>query len=86
MLGIKKLHTTAYHPACDGMVERFNRILKAMLHKHAARFGGQLDRFLPGVLYAYRNTRHESTGEKPSFLLFGTDLRSPTEASYLPPS
>ena len=86
MLGIKKLNTTAYHPACDEMVERFNRTLKAMLRKHAARFGRQWDCFLPGVLYAYRNTPHESTGEKPSFLLFGTDLRSPTEASYLPPS
>ncbi len=57
-----------------------------MLRKHAARFGGQWNRFLPGVLYAYRNTPHESTGEKPSFQLFGTDLPSPTEASYLPPS
>ena len=26
-LGIKKLNTTAYHPQCDGMVERFNRKL-----------------------------------------------------------
>ena len=25
--GIKKSHTTAYHPQCDGMVERFNRSL-----------------------------------------------------------
>ena len=24
MLGTKKLNTTAYHPECDGMVERFN--------------------------------------------------------------
>ena len=29
---------------------------------------------------------HDSTGEKPSFLLFGTDLRSPTEAALLPPT
>ena len=86
MLGIKKLNTTAYHPECDGMVERFNRILKSMLRKHVARFGQQWDRFLSGVLYAYRNTPHESTGEKPSYLLFRTDLHSPTEAAYLPPS
>ena len=39
MLGIKKLNTTAYHPQCDGMVERFNRTLKTALRKHAARFG-----------------------------------------------
>ena len=49
-----------------------------------ARFGKQWDRYLPGVLWAYRNTPHSSTGEKPSFLLFGVDLRTPTEAAYLP--
>ena len=31
LLGIKKLNTTAYHPQCDGMVERFNSTLKAMI-------------------------------------------------------
>ena len=86
MLGIVKLNTTAYHPQCDGMVERFNRTLKTILRKHAATFGNQWDRYLPGVLWAYRNTPHESTGEKPSFLLFGMDCRTPTEAAYLPPS
>ena len=84
MLGIKKLNTTAYHPECDDIVERFNRTLKSMLRKHTARFNKQWDRFLPGVLCSYRNTPHESTGEKP-FLLFGVDMRSPTEATFLPP-
>ena len=86
VLGIKKLNTTAYHPACDGMVERFNRTLKTMLRKHAAHYGSQWDQHLYGVLWAYRNTPHESTGEKPSFLMFGFDLRTPSEAELLPPS
>ena len=86
MLGIEKLNTTAYHPQCDGLTERFNRTLKTMLRKHAAQHGAQWDRYLPGVLWAYRNTPHEATGEKPSFLLFGQDCRSPTEAALLPPS
>ena len=81
ILGITKLNTTEYHPQCDGAVERFNRTLKTILRKHV---GCQLDRFLPGVLWAYRNTPHTSTGEKPSFLLYGIDCRSPTEAAYLP--
>ena len=68
------------------MVERFNRTLKAMLRKHAARFGKQWDQYLSSVLWAYRNTPHESTGEKPSFLLFGWDLRSPTEAAFVQPA
>ena len=79
-----QVNITAYHPACNGMVERLNRTLKATLRSHAAKFGTQWDKFLPGVLWAYRNTPHESTHEKPSFLLFGMDLRSPTEAALLP--
>ena len=86
MLGIKKLNTTAYHPECDEMVGRFNCTLKSILRKHAARFGKQWDRYLSGVLYSYRNTPHESTGEKPSYLLFGTDLQSLAEAAYIKPS
>ena len=86
LLGIKKLNTTSYHPQCNGMVERLNRTLKTMLRKHAARFGLQWDTYLPGVLWAYRNSPHESTGEKPSFLLFGMDLRMPSQAALLPPS
>ena len=84
-LGITKLNTTAHHPQCDGMVERFNRTLKSMLRKHAARFGSQWDRYLSGALWAYRNVPHDSTHEKPSFLLLGMDCRTPTEAALLPP-
>ena len=61
LLGIKKLNTTAYHPQCNGMFERFNTTLKAMLCKHADRFGPQWNRYLPGVLWAYRNTPHKAT-------------------------
>ena len=85
ILGIHKLNTTSYHPQCDGMVERFNRTLKASLRKHAVKFGNQWDTYLPGIIYAYRNSPHDSTGEKPSFLLFGFDCRSPSEASLLEP-
>ena len=89
MLEITKLNTTAYHPQCDSMVERFNQTLKFTLQKHAVRFRKQWelwDSYLPSVLWGYRNTPHESTGDKPSFLMFGIDLRSPTEAAYLNPS
>ena len=68
------------------MIERFNRTLKTMLRKRAAQFGIQWDVHIPALLWAYRNAPHDSTGEKPSFLLFGWDCRSPTEASLLPVS
>ena len=85
LLGMKKLNITAHHPQCDGMVERFNRTLKTMLRKHAATFGSEWNRYLPGALWAYRNAPHDATNEKPSFLLLGIDCRTPTEAALLPP-
>ena len=63
-LRITKLNTTAYHPECDGMVERFNWTLKAMLQKHVGRFGTQWDQYLSVVLWAYRNTPLNTTGKK----------------------
>jgi hypothetical protein len=63
------------------MVERFNRTLKTMLRKYAAEFNTQWDRCLSG---AYSNLPHDSTGEKPSFLVYGVDCRTPTEAALLP--
>lgn len=86
LLGVKKLNTTSYHPQCNGMVERFNRTLKIMFRKHAGRFGLQWDQYLSGVLWAYRNTPHECTGERSVFLLFGIDCRSPSEAALFPPN
>ena len=62
-----------------------NRTLKAMLRKHTATLGKQWDTFLPGILLAYRNMPHEASKEKPSFLLFGLDCKSPMEAALLPP-
>ena len=35
--GMQKLNTTAYHPQADGLVENFNRTLRAMLAKYAAK-------------------------------------------------
>ena len=65
------------------------RSLKSLLQKHAVKLRNQnqWDNSLPGILWAYRNTHHEeSTGEKSSFLLFGVDCRTPTEAALLPPN
>jgi len=33
LLSIRQLHTTVYNPMCNGLVERFNGTLKAMLRK-----------------------------------------------------
>ncbi len=56
-----------------------------MLRKHASRFGKEWDL---NVLWAYRNTPHEGTGEKPSIILVIQDGPACTsiEAELLEPS
>ena len=85
LTGMRKLNTTAYHPQADGLVENFNRTLRAMLAKAAAKFGTNWDEHLNHVLFAYRTKPHESTGESPFFLLYGRDARIPTETALSTP-
>ena len=68
------------------MVERFNQTLKTAIRKHEATYGSQWDRYLSGILFAYWNMPHDSTGEKPSYLLFRVDCRTPTDAEFLNPT
>ena len=84
LLGVKKLNTTSYHPACDGLVELFNRTLKTALCKHAAACGDQWDMYLSGVVWAYRNVPHDSTGEKPSFCCLAPILDPLQRLLYYP--
>ena len=84
ILGFRKVNTTAYHPQTDGLVERFNRTLIAMLSKTSKKGGRGWDRRLPYVLFAYRATEQHSTLESPFFLLYGRDPRLPTEAALCP--
>ena len=77
--GLQKLNTTAYHPQADGLVENFNRTLRAMLAKYAAKFGVNWNEHLHHLLFTYRTKPHESTGESPFFLLYGRDARIPCE-------
>ena len=49
LLGIRKLKPTAYFLQCDGMVERFNRTLKAMIRKHVPALVPVLARLTLGL-------------------------------------
>ena len=72
---IKKVNTTASFPQTDGLVENFNRTLRAMIAKYSAVHGSNWNEFLPRLLFAYRTKCHESTGESPFYLLYGRDAR-----------
>jgi hypothetical protein len=79
LLEIHKTRTTPFHPQSDGMIERFNRTLGAMLASTVAQFGEDWDEILPFVMMAYRSSRHDSTGHLPNILMFGREVDIPLE-------
>ena len=79
LLQITRIRTTPYHPQTDGLVERFNGTLKAMLKKFVSRNQKDWDEYLPYLLFAYREVPQESTGFSPFELLFGRHVRGPLD-------
>ena len=82
LLGIAKSRTTAYHPQCDGLVERHNRTLLAMLSTHTQEHPQSWDIHLPKLSFAYNSSEHASTGFSPFFLMFGREPRLPVDVMY----
>ncbi|CAH1243923.1 GIN1 [Branchiostoma lanceolatum] len=76
-LGIHKLRTSPYHPQTNGVCERFNGTLKAMLRKLVSEDAKDWDDYLPFVCFAYRETPCASTGFSPFELTFGRQVRGP---------
>ena len=63
----------------DGLVERFNQTLKAMLRRTAREEGKDWDKLLPYLLFAYREVPQSSTGFSPFELLYGRPVRGPLD-------
>ena len=79
LLGVKQLRTTPYHPACNGLVERFNGTMKQMLKRWCAEQPNEWDRYIGPLLFAYREVPQESTGFSPFELLYGRTVRGPMQ-------
>ena len=77
LLSVKQLMTTPYHPTCTGIVERLNGTLKKMLCRMCAEQPKQWDRYLPALLFALRETPHNSLDFSPFELLYGRTVRGP---------
>ena len=76
---IEKSRTTAYHPQCDGLVERFNRTLKHMLATSLKDHPFDWEDRLRKVCMAYNTSVHASTGYTPFYLMFGMEARLPID-------
>ena len=81
LLGIHRQHTTAYHPAANGMVERFHRQLKTAL-KCSQLWTESLPLVLLGIRTAIKDDLKCSTAE----MVYRTTLRLPGELFVSTPS
>ncbi|KAL1448538.1 hypothetical protein WDU94_000615 [Cyamophila willieti] len=77
LLGIDVIHTTAYHPSANGLVERFHRSLKTFLKAATKTRSWTLT--LPTVLLGLGNTTKEDLGATPNELVYGDSVRLPGE-------
>ena len=76
VLGVASMHTTAYHPQSNGMIERFHRTLKERLMARA-QSDPAWTQHLPLVLLGVRTSLREDSGTSPAELLYGAHLRLP---------
>ena len=79
LLGIHKTRSSPYHPASNGMVERFNSTLLNMISVFIQDNQSSWDKNLPLLTAAYRSAKHEGTGFSPNLLFLGWETNLPID-------
>ncbi|GFS71700.1 integrase catalytic domain-containing protein [Trichonephila clavipes] len=65
------------YPVSNGLVERWKKALKDMIHHVIREDPRSWDRQLPFLLFAYREVPNTTTGVSPFRLLYGREARGP---------
>ena len=73
--GIQHKTSVPWHPATNGLAERFVQSFKLAM-KSAASDSGSLHQKIGNFLLAYRNSPHSTTNESPAKLFLGRSIRS----------
>ncbi|XP_064475837.1 uncharacterized protein K02A2.6-like [Ornithodoros turicata] len=73
--GIRHIRSSVYHPQGNGMIERFNKVLKSFVQV-AQLENRPIKEAVLEYIGVYRATPHASTGLAPAFLLHGRDIRT----------
>lgn len=80
--GVRKTHTTPYHPMGNGSVERFNRTLGGMIRALSPEEKADWPRRLQTLAFMYNCAVHETTGYPPFYLMFGRVPRLPVDVLF----
>ncbi|CAH4035040.1 unnamed protein product [Pieris brassicae] len=76
LLGIEKTRTTSYHAQCNGIIERWHRVLKAALKARLQTARSWINE-LPTVLLGLRAAMRSDTGVSAAQVTYGCNIRLP---------
>ena len=79
---IRKTIKTAYHPACNGEIERFNKTLADMLATALEGHRFDWDKQLKMACFAFNTSVHATTGYTSLNLMHGYEARLPVDVVY----
>ncbi|GAA0175286.1 hypothetical protein LIER_41890 [Lithospermum erythrorhizon] len=81
-LGIKHRFAPVCYPQANGHVEVMNRTIFQGIKKNLLDSGARWYEELPRLLWSYRTTPSNATGETPFRLVFGTEAVLPVEVCF----
>ena len=79
LYGVKKSHTTPYHPEGNGQAERFNRTLFSLIKSLEEKDRCRWPDLLSHLVFVYNTTPHTVTRVAPFTLLFGREPTLPLD-------
>ena len=81
-LGIKNRYSTPAYPQGNGKAEAVNKVIVNGLKKRLDEAKGRWVEELPHVLWTYKTTPRESTGETPFSMTYGAEAVIPLESDF----
>ena len=69
--GVKRVHTSAYHPQCNGAIDQQHQTVIKMISKLSQDEKANWPKHLPELIQAYNGMRSAIMGYSPHYLLFG---------------
>ena len=75
---------TAYHPESDGQTENANKTLEIMLRSVVDFTQVDWDEHLAAAELAFNNSKNETTGFTPFYMMYGREARMPIDLALAP--
>lgn len=81
--GFEMIHSSSRYAQGNGQVERSNGTIVEEMKKMVTKSGHNWYSDFSDILWAYRTTRRQPTGETPFFMTYGVEAATPTEILIL---